>query len=264
MLRARRSKAVLMQSGLIVATLLLGGCIGMTYTKKNDSEGVVPIGGLRKYFPLSSSDYPEPAATKIGEHMQSTATPEERAAIRYLGSVTLDPVTLMNSLGGCQDCSGAFALRQTFQSALTHASENTSSPPPVTAIKSLRLQVTFVYKPPEEEPSLWLLPVAVVYGLTCGGSMFVLCPVSADVMVKINAVAQLAQGVEVQAVGFGAATRVTVSAAFDSERRAVFLALAEALKSLATDLKKQVDEQWKVHKTSPLTQQTPASPRVGE
>lgn len=70
-----------------------------------------------------------------------------------------------------------------------------------------------------------------------------LCPAPMDVTVKINGVAQLAQDVELQAVGFGAARRVTVSAGFDSERRAVFIALAEALKALATDLKKQVDAQ---------------------
>lgn len=244
MSREQRSKAVLIESTLLVATLFLGGCIGMTYAKKNDSEGLVPIGGLRKYFPLSSADYPEPAATKIGEQIRSTATPEEMSAIRYLGGVALDSVTLTNSLGGCQDCSGAFALRHTVQLALTHALENTSSAPLAqTVIKSLQLQVTFVYKPPQEEPSLWLLPLAVVYGLTCGGSLFLLCPAPMDVMVKINAVAQLVQDVEVQAVGLGTATRATVSVAFDSERRAVFLAFAEALKSLATDLKKQLDEQ---------------------
>ncbi|GEM_PF-2392867 len=265
MLRARRSKAVLIESTLLIATLLLGGCIGMTYAKKNDSEGLVPIGGLRKYFPLSSADYPEPAATKIGEQMQSTATPEEMAAIRYLRGVTLDSVTLMNSLAGCQDCSGAFALRQTIESALAHALDNTSSSPQLsTPIKSLRLEVTFVYKPPEGEASLWLLPLAVVYGVTCGGSLFVLCPAPMDVTVKINGVAQLAQDVELQAVGIGAARRVTVSAGFDSERRAVFIALAEALKALATDLKKQVDEQCKANEASPLAQQTSASPRVGE
>ena len=254
MSKERRSKAVIIQSALLSVILFLNGCIGMTYVKKTESEGLVSIESLRKYFPLSSSDYPEPAASKIGEHIKSTATPEEWAAIQFLGDVTLDSVSLMNSLGYCQDCSGAFALTQTFQSALAHALDGTSSPPHnCTGIKSPKLQVTFLYKPPQEEPSLWLLPLAITYGLACGGSLYLLCPGPMDVMVKISAVAQPLQGVEVQAVGFGAATRVTTSFAYDSEKTAVFIALAEALKAVAIDLKKQADEQCKANEASLLT-----------
>ncbi len=72
-------------------------------------------------------------------------------------------------------------------------------------------------------------------------------------MVRISAIAQHAQGVEVQAVGFGAATDVTTNIVFYSEGRAVFVALAEALKALTTDLKKQVDEQCKANEASLLT-----------
>jgi hypothetical protein len=255
MSKERRSKAVIIQSALLSVILFLNGCIGMTYVKKTESEGLVSIGSLGKYFPLSSSDYPEPAASKIGEHIKLIATPEEWVAIQCLGGVTLDSVSLMNSLGYCQDCSGAFALTQTFQSALAHALDGTSSPPHnCTGIKSPKLQVTFLYKPPQEEPSLWLLPLAIItYGLACVGSLYLLCPGPMDVMVRINAVAQPLQGVEVQAVGFGAATRVTTSFAYDSEKTAVFLALAEAIKALATDLKKQVDEQCKANEALPLT-----------
>lgn len=222
--------------------------------------------GLRKYFPLSSSDYPEPAASKIGQHIKSTATPEEWAAIQCLGGVTLDSVTLMNSSGSCQpggvgrdslvskltgDCGGAYALTETFQSALAHALEDTPSPSQnCTAIKSLKLKVTFLHKPRTD--SEFLLGWAYMM-LICAPSETLLCPGATDSMVKILAVAQPVQGIEVYAEGFGAATDVTTNVIRYSERRAVFVALAEALKAMATDLKKQADEQCKANEASPLT-----------
>lgn len=74
-----------------------------------------------------------------------------------------------------------------------------------------------------------------------------------NAIVEISAIATLAENIEVQAVGFGAATDVTTNISVYSEWRAVFIALAEALKSLAIDLKKQVDEQCKANEASPLT-----------
>jgi hypothetical protein len=186
--------------------------------------------------------------------MKSTATPEELAAIQCLSGATFESVKLMNWIDYCQDCYGAYALKEAFRAALAHALEGAPSPSQnCTAIKPLKLQVAFVDKPPQKEPSygviLWLLPLVIA----CGGSLNLLCPGSKDVMVRINAVAQTEQGVEVHAVGFGAATRVTTSFVYDSEKTAVFIALAEALKALATDLKKQVDEQCKANEASPLT-----------
>ncbi|MBZ0168212.1 MAG: hypothetical protein K8F29_02060 [Kofleriaceae bacterium] len=74
--------------------------------------------------------------------------------------------------------------------------------------------------------------------------MSLLAPGTADTIVKINAIAQPVQGVEVYAEGVGAATDVTMNIfRYSPPNRAVFVALAEALKSLATDLKKQLDPQ---------------------
>lgn len=262
MSKQRRIKAVIVASILLSVTLFLNGCIGMTYAKKTDSEGLVPIESLRKYFPLESSYYPEPAASKIGKHIKSTATPREWAAIQYLGGTTLESVKLMNALGGCQDCGGAYILTETFRSALALALEEApNSPQPSAAIKSLRLQVSFFYKPKTDSEFLLLW----AYGMaTYLSSMGLLMPGKNDAMVRISAVATSADGGEVHAVGFGAATDVTTNVIFYSERRAVFIALAEALKALATDLKRQVDEQGNAQESSPLTQSTSASPRVVE
>lgn len=145
MSKERRSKAVIIQSALLGAILLLNGCIGMTYAKKTDSEGLVPIWSLWKRFPLDSSYYPEPAASKIGKHIKSTAIPEEWAAIQCLGGAPIDSVKLMNSTGLCRTCGGIDALPETFRTALAHALEGSSSPPQDCAILgSLKLQVTFL------------------------------------------------------------------------------------------------------------------------
>lgn len=250
MSKERRSKAVIIQSTLLSLILFFNGCIGMTYVKKIDSEGLVPVESLwhgkGRYFPLESSYYPEPAASKIGKHIKSTATPDEWAAIQCLSGASLNSVKLTNSIDLCKDCYGAYALKETFRSALAHALEGTlNSPPNCTAVRSLKLQVTFMRGgKPKPLVSVWLLPVVVpLFMGSCLFSGGLLCPIGGDMIVRINAVAQPAQGVEVYAVGFGAATRVTASGIYDSERGAVFLAFAEALKALATDLKKQLDVQ---------------------
>lgn len=241
MLNGYRLEVVIVPSALLGLMLLLNGCIGMTYAKKTDSEGLAPIESLRKYFPLASSDYPEPAASKIGKHITSTVTPEEWAAIQCLGGATLESVRLMNSMSGCQDCWGAYVLTETFRSALALVLEEApTTSQPSTAIKSLRLQVSFFYKPRTASEFLLLW----AYGmLTYLPSMGLLMPGKNDAMVRISATATSAEGSEVQAVGFGAATDLTTNMIFYSERRAVFIALAEALKSLAIDLKKEEDEQ---------------------
>ncbi len=63
-------KTVLIASTLLSVTVFLNGCIGMTYAKKTDSEGLVPIESLGRgkkgFFPLYDTDYPQPAASKIG------------------------------------------------------------------------------------------------------------------------------------------------------------------------------------------------------
>lgn len=249
-----RFKAVIIPSSLLIVTLLLNGCIGMTYAKKTESEGLARIKYLRKYFPLESSYYPEPAASKIGKHIKSTATPEEWEAIQCLGGTTLDSVKLMNSIEGCQDCLGAYTLTQTFQSALKLALESAATPLQLcTTIKSLKLQVSFLDKPRNECDECKFLLLWAYGMLTYVPSMGLLMPGTTDAMVRINAIALSVQGVEVQAVGFGSATDVTTNMVFYSERRAVFIALAEALKALATDLKKQADEQCKANEALPLT-----------
>jgi len=231
-----RFEPVLIASALLSAALILNGCIGMTYAKKTESEGLVPIEPLRKYFPLSSSYYPEPAASKIGQHMKSTATPEEWAVIQCLSGASLESAKLTNSIDLCKDCYGAYALKETFRSALAHALEGTlNSPTNCTAVRPLKLKVTFLRT--SQGLSLWLLP----WIFACGSTLL-LCQGTTDAMVRISAIAPSVQGIEVYAEGFGAATDVTTNVVFYSERRAVFVALAEALKALATDLKKQADE----------------------
>jgi hypothetical protein len=90
--------------------------------------------------------------------------------------------------------------------------------------------------------------------LTFGLSLTLLAPGTTDTIVKINAVAQPVEGIEVSAEGVGAATDVTTNIIrYSPPYRAVFIALAEALKSVATDLKKQADEQCKANEASPLT-----------
>ena len=255
MSRERRSKAVIIPSALLGAVLFLNGCIGMTSVKKTESDELL-MEALGKDFPLSFSHYPEPAASKIGQHIQSTATPEEWAAIQCLGGVTLDSVTLVNSRRNCEDCSGASAVpfTATFRSALVHALERTSSPPQsCKTIKSLKLDVTFLHKTPFRSDSFGSVALATLSGLAGGLSLGLLFPGTTDTIVKINAVAQPVQGIEVHAEGVGAATDVTTNILRSPPYRAVFIALAEALKAVATDLKKQLDEQCKASEASPLT-----------
>lgn len=241
MSRERRSKAVIILLALFSPTLLLNGCsVGMTYTKQTDSEGLVLVEGAADFIHPTSSDFPEPAASKIGQRIKSTATPEEWAAIQCLGGVTLDSVTLRNS---CENCDWVEALMETFRSTLAHALEGTSSASQnCRAIRSLELRITFLRsRPPSVSAALLRWAIALS---TCVPSFTLLCPGALDVIVKINAVAQPVQGVEMHAEGFGAATRVTTSFAYDNNKEPwVLVALAEALKALATDLKKQLDEQ---------------------
>lgn len=251
-----RFKAVIIASALLGAVLFLNGCIGMTSIKKTESDGLL-MEALGKDFPLSFSHYPEPAASKIGQHIKSTETPEEWAAIQCLGGVTLDSVTLVNSRRNCEDCSGASAVpfTETFRSALAHALGGTPSPPQsCRAIKSLKLHVTFLHRIPFRSDSFGSVALATLSGMAFGLSLSLLAPGTTDTIVKINAVAQPVQGVEVHAEGIGAATDVTTNIIrYSPPYRAVFIALAEALKAVATDLKKQADEQCKANEALPLT-----------
>lgn len=216
---------------LLIATIALNGCVSATYVKEPEP---ITRAGLGAWYPLwkesrNKNELSEASVSKIVQQIKDRATPEEWAAVQCLSGVTVDygTVTQHESADLLQLLGVTRAL-----SALPDSS------PQCRDIRLLDVEMIFLRDFLQAE-SPWNVVWLVPWALVCGGSFFTICPLKSDRLVRISAVVESAQGCRILAEGLGAVTWLAPGILANDDNAAI-IALAEALKAMATNLKEEI------------------------
>lgn len=217
---------------LLIATMVLNGCVSTAYVKEPQRVARAGLGSWDPLWKQSSNknELSEPSISKILQQIEDRATPEEWAAVQCLGAAAVDYGTVTQQQSG--DLLQLLGVTRAL-SALPDSPQHCAS------IKLLDVEVTFWRDGLFHDDSLWNVVWVLPYAAVCGGSLFTVCPVKVDRMARISAVAETAPGCRIRAEGLGAATWLAPNP-FPNEDNAAIVALAEALKAMATNLKGQI------------------------